>query len=54
MKILISLLSLCILFRSIRYGIYELKENKSGGIAIMAFSISAVLFANIVLFSLKE
>lgn len=54
MKIVIGLISLWILFRSIRYGLYELKENKSGGIAIISFSIFSILFANIVLFFLQE
>ena len=41
-----------ILIKTIFYGVYEIntENNKSGGIAVICFSILVVIFANIVLF----
>lgn len=41
-----------ILIKTISYGIYEIntENNKSGGIAVILFSIFAVAFANVVMF----
>ena len=39
-----------ILIKTISYGLYEIKtqNNKSGGIAVICFSIIVVVFANII------
>ena len=44
--------SLFILIKSIFYGIYEFnsENNKSGGIAVICFSVLVVIFANIIVF----
>ena len=41
-----------ILIKTIFYGIYEInsESNKSGGIAIIAFSILVTIFSNIIIF----
>ncbi len=41
-----------ILIKTIFYGIYEIntENNKSGGIAVICFSILGVVFANIIVF----
>lgn len=41
-----------ILIKTISYGLYEIKtqDNKSGGIAVICFSIIVVVFANIISF----
>lgn len=41
-----------ILVKTIFYGLYEIntENNKSGGIAVICFSVLVVIFANIVLF----
>lgn len=43
--------SIFILFKAIGFGIYEIKEmqNKSGGIAIITFSILVVIFFIIII-----
>lgn len=44
------LVTIFILLKTIFYGIYEIntENNKSGGIAVICFSIFAVVFANII------
>lgn len=44
--------SLFILIKTIFYGIYEInsENNKSGGIAVICFSILIVVFSNIIVF----
>ena len=44
--------SIFILIKTIFYGIYEInsESNKSGGIAIIAFSILVTIFSNIIIF----
>lgn len=44
--------SIFILIKTIFYGIYEIKSenNKSGGIAIICFSVLVVIFSNIIVF----
>ncbi len=39
-----------VLMKTISYGLYEIKtqNNKSGGIAVICFSIIVVIFANII------
>lgn len=44
--------SLFILIKTIFYGLYEFntQSNKSGGIAVICFSILVIVFANIIVF----
>ena len=44
--------SLFILIKSIFYGIYEFnsENNKSGGIAVICFSVLVVVFVNVIVF----
>lgn len=44
--------SLFILIKTIFYGLYEFntQNNKSGGIAVICFSILVIIFANIIVF----
>lgn len=41
-----------ILIKTISYGLYEIKKqnNKNGGIAVIAFAIIVVIFANVISF----
>ncbi len=50
-NVIFLLISLYILFKAIGYGIYEIneKENKSGGISVIAFSIIVVISSNIMM-----
>lgn len=50
-KIIFLIISVFILFKTMGYGIYEIneKENKTGGIAVIVFSFTVVIFANLVL-----
>ena len=50
-KIIFLIISVFILFKTIGYGIYEIKEkeNQTGGIAVIVFSLIVVIFANVVL-----
>ena len=45
-------ITIFILIKTIFYGIYEIntENNKSGGIAVICFSILVVVFANIIVF----
>lgn len=45
------LLSLYILFKALGYAIYEIKEmhNRTGGIAVITFSVLVVILANIMM-----
>lgn len=45
-------ISLFILIKTIFYGLYEInsENNKSGGIAVICFSILVVVFVNIIVF----
>lgn len=55
MKITILFLSLIILFLSIRYGIYEIKEkNISGGITVCILGIFQSIFTNSIIFILNN
>lgn len=44
--------SIFILIKTIFYGIYEInsENNKSGGIAVICFSVLVVIFSNIIVF----
>lgn len=46
------IVTIFILLKTIFYGIYEIntENNKSGGIAVICFSILVVVFANIIVF----
>lgn len=50
--ILFLIISIYILLKAIGYGIYEIKEkeNKTGGITVITFSIFVVIFSNIMMF----
>lgn len=52
-NIIFLAISIYILLRTISYGIYEIneKENKSGGITVIVFSILVVIFSNIMMFT---
>ncbi len=45
-------ISIFILIKTIFYGFYEIntENNKSGGIAVICFSILAIVFTNIIVF----
>lgn len=46
------IITVFILIKTIFYGIYEIntENNKSGGIAIICFSVLVVVFSNIIVF----
>lgn len=46
------IVTIFILFKTIFYGIYEIntQNNKSGGIAVICFSILVVAFSNVIIF----
>lgn len=47
--ILFSIFTIYILINSISYGVYEIKKekNKTGGIAVISFTVFSVIFSNI-------
>jgi len=49
---LFLMFSIFVLLKSIFYALYEIKteNNKSGGVALICFSIIVIIFANIVVF----
>lgn len=51
-NILFALVSIFVLLKAVGYGVYEFKEkeNKTGGITVIVFSLAVVIFTNIVLF----
>ena len=50
--IVFLVVTIFILVKTIFYGVYEIKteKNKSGGIAVICFSVLVVVFANVVVF----
>lgn len=46
------IVTIFILLKTIFYGIYEIntEKNKSGGIAVICFSVLVIVFANVVVF----
>ena len=50
--IVFCVVTIFILVKTIFYGVYEIKteKNKSGGIAVICFSVLVVVFANVVVF----
>lgn len=50
--IVFIVITVFILFRTISYGLFEIKSqnNKSGGICVICFSVLVVIFANIMVF----
>lgn len=46
------IVTIFILLKTIFYGIYEIntEKNKSGGIAVICFSVLVIVFANVVMF----
>ena len=47
--VLVSIFTIYVLVNSCSYGIHEIKneKNKSGGIAVISFTIFSVIFSNI-------
>lgn len=47
--VLFSIFTIYVLINSCSYGIYEIKneKNKSGGIAVISFTIFSIIFSNI-------
>lgn len=47
-----AIITIYVLIKNIFYALYEFKnqKNKSGGIAVIIFSISVIIFSNIILF----
>ncbi len=47
--ILFSIFTIYVLINSISYGVYEIKKekNKTGGIAVISFTVFSVIFSNI-------
>lgn len=47
---LFIVITIYVLIKTIFYGLYEIntQENKSGGIAVICFSILVIIFANII------
>ena len=47
--ILFSIFTIYVLVNSTSYGIYEIKneKNKTGGIAVISFTVFSVIFSNI-------
>lgn len=52
MQILILILSIFIFFRTISYGIYEIKKNSNyyGGIAVIIIAIISLVYPNIIIY----
>lgn len=50
--IVFIIITIFILLKTIFYGLYEIKtqNNKSGGIAIICFSILVIVFTNVIVF----
>lgn len=46
------IVTIFVLIKTISYGLYEIKtqNNKSGGIAVICFSIIVVIFTNVISF----
>ena len=46
------IVTICILLKTIFYGLYEInsEKNKSGGISVICFSVLVVIFSNIIVF----
>ena len=51
-NVLFLIVSILILFKTLGYAFYEIKQlkNKSGGITIIYFSVLIVIFSNIMMF----
>lgn len=49
---LFLIFSVFVLLKSVFYALYEIKtqENKSGGVAVIVFTIIVLVFANVVVF----
>lgn len=49
---LFIIFSIYVLLKTIFYALYEIKteNNKSGGVALICFSIIVIIFANIIVF----
>lgn len=51
MKIIVIILSIIIFVKTVSYGIFEVKgNNKSGGIAVIAIAIVALIFPNVMIY----
>ncbi len=51
-RFLFLIFSIFVLLKSIFYALYEIKtqDNKSGGIAVICFTIVVLIFTNIIVF----
>lgn len=51
-RFLFLIFSIFVLLKSIFYALYEIKtqDNKSGGIAVICFTIVVLIFTNIIIF----
>lgn len=51
-RFLFLIFSIFVLLKSVFYALYEIKsqDNKSGGIAVICFTIVVLIFTNIVVF----
>lgn len=49
---LFFIFSVFVLLKSVFYALYEIKtqDNKSGGVAVIVFSVIVLVFANVVVF----
>ena len=49
---LFFILSIFVLLKSVFYALYEIKsqDNKSGGVAVIVFSVIVIVLANVVVF----
>ncbi len=49
-RVLFLLFSIFVLLKSVFYALYEIKSqnNKSGGIAVIVFSVLVLVFANVI------
>lgn len=51
MRILVIILSIIIFIKTLSYGMYELKnKNKTGGITVIAISISSLILPNVMVY----
>lgn len=52
-NVVFLIITFYIFLRTIAYGIYELKEknNKTGGICVIAFSLFSIVFSNIMMWT---
>lgn len=52
MKLIIMILTICIFFQTISFGVFEYKENKIAGVTIFTLATIGLILPNIAIFIL--